>query len=177
MDSHFFSTNYHKVLEFLTDHPEREFMESEVREATGISRGGANAALRALVADGIIEQEKKGRLSLYRVDLANPIIRQVKVLITLSKLEDLWKSLEKLSEKIVLFGSAAAGTNAEDSDIDLFVLSDKLDAVRKMAQQSPAGMKVHLVVRKPLDYVASRKKDKVFYDEISRGIVLYEKRA
>lgn len=83
--------------------------------------------------------------------------------------------MEELSEKIVLFGSAAAGTNAEDSDIDLFVLSDKPDAVRRIAQRSTLG-KVHLVIRKPLDYVASKKKERISYDEISRGIVLFEKR-
>ena len=173
-DNQLFTTNYQKVLGFLVSHPSREYMESEVREATGVSRAGTNNALRALVADRFVELEKKGRLSLFTIDLQNPMIRQLKVLINLSEIDDLVSSLRKMSNKVVLFGSAASGTDAEDSDIDLFVLSDDPEHVRSAAAKHSGERHIHLVVRKPLDYIASKKKDHIFYDEVSHGIVVHE---
>ncbi|MHB8858653.1 MAG: nucleotidyltransferase domain-containing protein [Thermoleophilia bacterium] len=176
-DIQIFSTNYQKVLEFLATHPEREYTEREVQESTGISKAGANNSLRSLVSDGVVEIGKKGRLSLYHVDLNNPLIRQTKVMINILKMRELIVTLKSLCDKIVLFGSAASGTDSEDSDIDLFVMSNNPEAVRKAVQKNIAGHRLHLVVRKPLDYMASKKKDRIFYDEVSRGIVLYEKKS
>ena len=97
------------------------------------------------------------------------------MLINLSALDELVAALKDLSDKIVLFGSGATGTDSEDSDIDLFVLSDIPDAVRKTVEKKSGKRQIHLVVRKPLDYIATKKKEKLFYDEVSRGIVLHER--
>lgn len=170
-----FSTNYQKALKFLASHPGREFMESEVQAATGMSKAGTNQALRTLAANRLLEVEKKGRLSLFQADPNNPLIRQIKVLITLSIIDEFVASIKEMSDRIILFGSAASGMDAEESDIDLFVLTHDPEAVRKNVRKFLAEKKVHLVARKPLDYIAPKKKDKVFYDEVSHGIVLYER--
>jgi len=177
LENQIFSTNYQKVLKFLAAEAGQEYMEREISGAAGISKAGANIALRSLVADGLIEVEKKGRLSLYHADIQEPKIRQVKVLINLLEINDLVDSLSSMSEKIILFGSAATGTNAEDSDIDLFVLSNDPDAVRKVVINETAKRHIHLVVRTLLEFMASKKKDRIFFDEVSRGIVLYENQA
>ena len=176
-DLRLFHTNYQKALRFLASHPGREYMASEVRDATGVSKAGANNALRTLAADRLVQVQKKGRLSLFYVQPDNPLIRQVKVLINLLEIEDLAEALTEPSHKIIMFGSAAAGKDAEDSDIDLFVVSDAPESVRKLVDRHSGKRQIHLVLRKPLDYVASMKKDKVFFDEVSRGIVLYERMA
>lgn len=170
-----FYTNYQKALRFLAAHPGQEFMEREIQDAAGMSKAGANNALRSLVADLLVDVEKKGRLSLYHVDLNNPLIRQIKVLINLLEINELVASIKEMSDRIIIFGSAAAGTDFEESDIDLFVVSNKPEAVRESLKRNLIERRVHLVVRKPLDYVASKKKDKIFYDEVSRGIVLFDK--
>ncbi len=168
-----FFSNYQKVLRFLASHPDRDFMESEIRASIDISKAGANNALRALVADRLVEIEKKGRLSLYHASLKNPLIRQVKVLINLLEIDQFVAAIKEISDRIVLFGSAASGTDDENSDIDLFVLSDSPDRVRNAAQKHHGERQVHLVIRKPLEYIASRKKDSVFFEEVSRGIVVH----
>ena len=176
-NSMLFSTNYQKVLRLLALHPGRELMASEVRDATGISKAGAHNALRDLATDNLARVQRKGQLSLFHVEPDDPIIRQVKVLINLLEIKDLVESLKEKSHKIVIFGSAASGMDAEDSDIDLFVVSDKPDLVRKLVEKHAGKRHFHLVIRRPLDYVASMKKNKIFYDEVSRGIVLYERMA
>lgn len=172
-----FFTNYQKALKFLATHPAQEFMEREVQEATGMSKAGVNQSLRALALDGLVEVEKKGRLALYRVDLNNPLIRQIKVLANIMEIGPLVNSIKKVSEKIVLYGSASSGTDSEDSDIDLFVLSDRPEDIQKASIKSIHGRHVHIVVRKPLDYMASKQKDKIFYGEVSRGIIIYDRQS
>ena len=152
-------------------------MVSEVRYAIGVSKAGAHNALRDLAADHLIRVQKKGRLSLFHAAPDDALIRQVKVLINLLEIEDLIDSLKEQSHKIVMFGSAASGMDAEDSDIDLFVVSDTPDLIRNLVEKYASERPVHHVIRKPLDYVASMKKDKIFYDEVSRGIILHERLA
>ncbi len=172
----FFFTNYNKILGFLADHPSGEYTEREVKEATGVSRAGANFALKELVEDGLITAQKRGRMSFYSVSLENPLIRQIKVLINLMKIEPLILALKEISDKIVLFGSSATGTNIEESDIDLFVLTNDPKETLAKVREFELAEKIQLVAKKPIDYITLKKKDPVFYEEVSHGLTLWEKK-
>ena len=171
-----FSTTYQRVLKYLATHPSGEFTEKEIQEGISISRAGANFAIRSLVKDGLIEAGKKGKTAFYSANLKNPLIRQIKVLINLIETRPLILSLQKLSEKITLFGSTASGTNIEESDVDLFVLTDKPKEVLDIVNKSPLAEKIQVVIKKPMDYISMKKKDPVFYDEVSRGLTIWEKK-
>jgi len=43
------ATNPQKVLNFLLDHPEKEFVEKEIQKTVKISKSGTNYALRELL--------------------------------------------------------------------------------------------------------------------------------
>lgn len=174
--SRFFFTNYNKILAYLADHPSGEYTEREIKEATGVSRAGVNFALKELAEDGLIIAQKRGRMSFYSANLDNPLIRQIKVLINLMKIEPLILALKETSDKIILFGSSAAGTNIEESDIDLFVLTnDPREALAKV-QGFELAEKIQLVAKKPIDYITLKKKDPLFYEEVSHGLTLWEKK-
>lgn len=171
-----FYTNYQKILRYLVNHPRGEYIEKDIQNATSISKAGVNFALRDLTRDGLINAKKKGRMSLYSVSLDNPLIRQVKVLLNLIEIGPLVLSLQELSEKVVLFGSTSTGLNVEDSDIDIFVLTNEPNEVRDATRQSPLADRIQLVAMKPVDYAILNKKDKVFYEELSRGLTIWEKK-
>jgi len=172
----FFATNYNKILKYLADHPSGEYTEKEVREATGVSKSGVNLALRELSEDGLVVLQKRGKMSFYSVSLDNPLIRQIKVLINLMKIEPLISDLKGISDKIILFGSAGSGTNIEESDIDLFVLTnDPKEALAKVREFELAE-KIQLVAKKPIDYITLKKKDPIFYEEVTHGLTLWEKK-
>lgn len=172
----FFSTNYQKLLAYLADHPSGEYTEKETKEATGVSKSGVNFALRELAEDGLVILQKRGKMSFYSVSLENPLIRQIKVLINLIKINPLISDLKDISDKIVLFGSSATGTNIEESDIDLFVLTNNPKEALAKVRDFEFAEKLQLVAYKPIDYIALRKKDPLFYDEVSRGLLLWEKK-
>ena len=173
---HIFSTNYHKILEYLAEHPSGEYTEREIKEATGVSKSGVNFALRELAEDGLVILDKRGRMSFYSVSLENPLMRQVKVLINLAKIEPLILALREISQKIILFGSSATGNNIEESDIDLFVLTNIPKEALVVVREFEFAEKIQLIAKKPIDYITLKKKDPVFNEEVSRGLTLWEKK-
>jgi predicted nucleotidyltransferase len=82
------------------------------------------------------------------------------------------EELKELSDKIILFGSAKEGVNIKESDIDLFVITNSPEEVRKSVGENK---RIQLIVKKPLEFVELKSKEPEFYDEVSRGIVLWEK--
>lgn len=171
-----FFTNYQKILKYFAIHPSGEYIEKDIQKATAISKAGVNFALRALSKDGLVERKKRGKLAFYSINLENPLIRQIKVLLNLIEIDPLIHSIKDLSDKITLFGSASTGTNIEESDIDLFVLANKPNEILEIINKSDLAEKVQAVIKKPIDYLPLKKKDPVFYEEVSRGILIWEKK-
>lgn len=168
------ATSHQRVLSFLLDRPSRSFMEKEIVNATKVSKTAANEALKELAKDKLILREKKGRMSFYSVDLNDPIIRRLKSTENVSSLKPLIEQLKKISQKIILFGSFAEGTNTEESDIDLFVLTNQPELVQRIIQETSLAEKIKPVIKKPSEFIGFDKKKPLFYQEIEKGIILWE---
>lgn len=173
---YFSRTSHQKILTFLGEYAERSFYEKEIREAAKLSAGAANKALRELARDGYLLKEKKGRMCFYSVDISNPLIQRFKVLLNILRLSPLLERLKGSSRRIVLFGSAAEGTNTSESDIDLFILTDEADNVTRILEKSDLTEKIQSVIKTPLQFVEMETKDKVFYEQVIRGITLWEQK-
>jgi predicted nucleotidyltransferase len=76
---------------------------------------------------------------------------------------------------VILFGSAGRGENDADSDIDLFVLAGDPAVAREVLRPFVPKYRLQTVVVTPTDESGLKEKDKVFYEEVRRGIVLWEK--
>ncbi|MCK4352150.1 nucleotidyltransferase domain-containing protein [candidate division WOR-3 bacterium] len=169
----FDSTSAQQVFTFLCSRPHESFFEKEISDKTGLSRGATNIALRRLAEAGLIKKEKKGRMSFYSVTLSDPRVRGWKILNNILKIQPVVTKLRKWSEKITLFGSAAEGTNIPESDVDIFVLTPQPEIIKEYASKLK---NTQLIVKKPLEFAEMEKKDPIFYSEVSRGIVLWEKK-
>lgn len=168
------STNAQKVLDFLIQNPGRQFLANEIQKAARISRAGVNFSLRKLAKEKLVIREKKAKIYLYSVDHTDPVIKQLKVLKTVTFLGPLLCKVKKLSEKVILFGSCARGENISGSDIDLFVLTNSQEEVRGFIEKHNLNKKFQLVIRTPLKFVEMKNKEPVFFEEVSRGITLWE---
>ena len=164
-----------QILGFLCEHPNDSFYSSQIAQKTGLSIGGVNQTLRLLAKDNLLKAEKKGRMTFYQVDTSSPIIRQFKVFRTILSLDPLVKKLQPFAEKAVLFGSSAEGTNAEDSDIDLLVVSNQKEDVNNMFNKFRSGHKIQLILKSPQEYVSLEKKEPVFFAELEKGTSLWQK--
>jgi DNA-binding IclR family transcriptional regulator len=108
-----------RVLTYLADSPSQAFFENQIAQGSGVSIASAHYAVHALADEGLLRRESRGRRVAYAVDLAQPVARQWKVLLTLTRLEPLLLALRPVADRVMLFGSCASGADHEDSDIDL----------------------------------------------------------
>lgn len=169
------STAAQKVWDFLCRHPQEAFFSSEVAHLTLLSKGGVNQILRTMARQGLLQSEKRGRMIFYRVDPKSPLIKQFKVFRNVTLAEELTKKIKAFCEKIILFGSCAKGEDTPESDLDVFVVSREKEKIHRMVPVQKEGRDIQWVVKTPQEFIVLDKKELVFYEEIQRGIVLWEK--
>lgn len=175
------STNTQKVLKYLLLCPAKLCYEREVARSAKISYGSANYILNQLYKKGIAQKKNKGKMCFYSVDYSNPYIKEFKILNNLVLLEPLIEKLKSYSYKIVLYGSWADGTDTEDSDIDLFVISSDKDKVYSIVNKfsysnKMYNRKIQAVISSPTDLLNREKKEEVFFREIEKGKILWERK-
>jgi predicted nucleotidyltransferase len=168
------ATNPQKVLNFLIREPVKQFTANEIQAGTGISRAGINTALRKLANEKLIVREKKAKIYLYSVQTTNqPLIKQLKVMQNLLVLQPMINKLKTACEKIILYGSCARGEDTSASDIDLLIITNAPDDAKKIAGRMGLKKKVQLVFKSPLAFVEMEKKALEYFEELSRGLVLW----
>jgi len=169
-----FKTNPQKVIEYLIQKAGKEFLSKEIQIATKMSKAGANFALNDLAKTSLVNRQQKGNAYLYTINDENPVVKQLKVLRTIIDFMPLIKKLKQKTSKIILYGSSSRGEDTEDSDIDLFIVTNLTEEVEKIMQRKKYSKKIQPIIRKPLQYIEMEKTDPIFYQEIERGVVLWE---
>lgn len=172
----FSATNYLKILSFLVKNPGKEFLGSQIQKATSTSRAGVYIALRDLIKQKLVLKSQKGKFLIYSVAHDEPIIRQFKVLRNILLLRPVIERLKPISKKIILYGSAGRGEDDLNSDIDLFILSKEPQTTKEILSSIKIKRKIQAVVKSPSELADSKEKEKVFYEEIDRGITLWEEK-
>lgn len=168
-----FFTNAQKILAFMAGPLKPEYTERDILSGVKVSRPGVNLGLKELMDAGLVSRVKKGGTYFYTVEKQEPVIKQLKTVITVITLRDIIVKLRGLSEKVILFGSASRGENTGDSDIDLFVVSQNIQAVEKIV--SNEKINIQLIVKTPVRYAEQEKKEPDFSREVERGIILWQK--
>jgi predicted nucleotidyltransferase len=165
------------VLHFLLSNPMEQFHERAIVKRTGVSVGAVNQILRRFHRVGLVERDRRGKINLYRANLKNPVARQFKVLFNVFALNDLLDKIKHISERIVLFGSCAEGTDVKDSDIDLFILTSDAETVNREVRryEQEIDRTVSLIVVDPDELAKMKARDKPLYERISGGITLWER--
>ncbi len=163
-----------EILTFLARNPEKEFYLREIAKAIKKSTGGTHKALKSLRNIKLINVKKSGKNMYFTINQKNPSIKNYKIFITINELNTFVNSLREISEKIILFGSCAYGEDTIDSDIDLLILTKYKDKVNNTVRKGKLGRKIQAVVVDSAELIKLKEKDKAFYQEIKKGITLWE---
>ncbi len=169
-----FKTNSQKIIEYLIKKPGYKFLSKEIQIATRISKAGANFALLDLVKTRLINREKKGNVYLYTIDDEHPVVKQLKILQNIIDLIPLLHRMKHKANKIILYGSTSTGENTEESDIDLFVVTNQVEEIGRLIEKNSLRSKIQLIIRSSLQYTEMEKTDPHFYQQVERGIILWE---
>ena len=181
MNNHYEKHLYHftplKILSFLSLRPVETFSAKEIADWTSSSKGSTNQALRLLLKMEILSREKKGNLFLYRANFKSIVLKQFKIFENTMMIRELLKKIKPYCYKIVLFGSCVTGTNDFKSDIDLFINTNNPNSVQKFITKfNRSEPYINVAIFAPLEILKAQKKDKAFFEQIKKGITLWEGR-
>lgn len=161
------------ILKYFATHSGATLYESEIAKNTKVSIGSTNQSLKGLLKKEMVCLEKKGNMNFYRLNLDNPLVRQFKVTQTIAELNGLITKLKPLTKRVILFGSCAEGIDTQGSDIDLAVVSQEEEDVRKLIKKQKIVREIQILIFKSNDFLALSEKDKPLYERVQKGIVLW----
>jgi len=165
------------ILDLFLSDPMQEYHEREVVRRARVSKGSANRILRLLAGLDLLTRKRKGRMVFYKLNSEEAVARQFKVLVNVFELKRLVDQIKNDCRRIVLFGSCAEGVDAKDSDIDLLVLTSTKNSVRKRVSEfnRNRSRKITPIIVDPDGYMRLKREDRPLYENVARGIVLWEK--
>ncbi len=170
----FGATNSLKVLSFLAEHPGKEYLTSEIQKVILLSRAGIYFALKELARQKLVKETKRGRLIFYSILYDDSAIKQFKILKNVLALRPVVSKLKSSSRKIILYGSHSRGENDSSSDIDLFVLSKDPQVTKDTVSSIKSRQKIQAVITTSSELASFKEGEKVFMQEVERGITLWE---
>ena len=173
----FIRTVEQRILSLFVANPDKVFYSREISKKIKTSLGATSNALRLLEKNSVLTSEKKGKTSLYTLKLPNEYLERFKSLNTLLTLEPLVEKLKNISRRIILYGSYASGTFTSESDLDLFIVSEKREEVLKAITNFKANTAFDIkpVIKKQVEWMQFERSDAEFFGEVNQGITLWDK--
>lgn len=168
------STSTQKLLSFLSEEPGVYYTPVEVLKRTKMSRRSFFSSIKELLTAGYVLSDSRGRFVQYAADYKNPFIKQLKILKNIGALGKLLDELGLVSKKIILYGSAARGEDAAESDLDLFVITQNPGKAGVIIKNFKSGRNIHAVLKTPSEMPDFSEKENVFHAEVLKGIILME---
>jgi len=172
-----------ELLSVLALNPESSFNINELSRITGFSLRGVDRELKNLLSGGLLRREISGNQHRYQLDPACPIRKEVKGIIakTVGIADVLKKGLAQVRDEIHLafiYGSFASGEYGNESDVDLFIVSDisgvKLSELLGPLQEQ-LGRAINTSQFSLLEYQERKEKGDHFVNRVLDGpkVVLY----
>lgn len=152
------------------------------RVKQAIAYGSANRALNDLYLTGALRRRREGKMFFYSIDSSNVVAIEYKKLINLLLIEPLVEELQNVSNRIILYGSCAQGTDRSRSDLDLFVVSTSKKKAENIIHKFnfPLGFEdIHIqpIIKSPAELLKAGEAEEAFLEEVERGILLWERAA
>ncbi len=122
-----FAPNIPDVLATLVLSHEEAIHQSKIIQLSGLRMIQVQRALQRLYKEGLIEEYKQGNMVYYKLCENHPLLPDLKNIRykTILLAEPLKNALKACAEEInfaFIYGSFASGTEAAESDIDLFIV-------------------------------------------------------
>jgi predicted nucleotidyltransferase len=127
-----FTKTQQRVLGLLFGNPGRSFYSNEVVRLSGIGNGTVQRELASLVGSGLVTAGLIGNQKHYQANRAAPIFEELHgiALKTFGLADVLRARLETIAQNMTVafvYGSIAKGSDTASSDIDVMIVSDRLE--------------------------------------------------
>lgn len=137
-----FSSTQQRVLALLFGQPDRSFYATELIRMASAGSGAVQRELVKLEQSGLVTVRRVGSQKHYQANPASPLFEELRGIVwkTVGLAEPLREALKPLAEDILaafVYGSVAKRKDTARSDIDLLIVSDKLDYAAVYAALEP----------------------------------------
>ena len=166
-------SNMYKVLKVFLEKPLEGFGVRQISRKIKLGLPSVSRYLKDLLKEKLVVRKKRYNQELYFANREGRLFRYYKTFETIRVLEEsgLIDYLDKKLElpTIVLYGSHALGEDREDSDIDLFILSNLKEDLKLDDFESKIKKRLHMFIETKLD---NKKISNEFINNLCNGIVL-----
>jgi predicted nucleotidyltransferase len=121
-----------RVLGLLFGQPDRKYQGNELIRLAGSGTGAVHRVVTRLADVGLVAVERVGNQKYYRANRESPVFGELRGLVVKTAglampLRDALAPLAKSIDAAFVYGSLAKGTDRAGSDVDLMVISRKLE--------------------------------------------------
>lgn len=158
------------ILLFFIKNPSIEISQTGLIKKTKIAKATAVKWLDFLVKNAFLRYKKIGVTNLYKLNNDNLIVKQLKIINTLTYLQDL-NALKDKGIEIYIYGSSSRGEDTEKSDIDLLVIGDikRNEIINPIDNLSKKiNKKINFNIFKNIEWSMMQKKDKAYYERVEK---------
>ncbi|MCJ7443399.1 MAG: nucleotidyltransferase domain-containing protein [Methanotrichaceae archaeon] len=164
-----------KVVEYFLSHPSKEIYLKELARELEISPASAKAYCDDLLAEGLILENLRGNLRLFRSNRDDFAFKETMKAYHLIRIKHL--GIETLAENctsLAIYGSFAAGNFDEQSDLDLLVIGEESDVDRDriLDFQEAFGRDIQLTVLPYYKWETLKKDADKFAESVLRDHIL-----
>jgi len=166
--------NIIKILSFFFRNQTKEFSQIELLKKIKIAKATMIKWLSVLINEDILFMKKIGATNLYRLNNDETLVKQLKILFTLSELGVLKDLSKKYESDFYVYGSSARGENVEKSDIDLLIIGN-LDKSLVMKEIKDISERINGEIKPQIfskqDWSMMARKDPAFYERVEKDKV------
>ncbi|MEM2896821.1 MAG: nucleotidyltransferase domain-containing protein [Candidatus Bathyarchaeia archaeon] len=163
-----------EIIEFFIENQGEEFYQSEVSRKLRMSRNTVLKWLSVLSKKNFLNWRLSGKMKYFRLNAENVVVKQIKILMNVSKLFEVFKYTRSEGVEIYLYGSMARGEEDRESDADILIIGKiERKELIKMIEKARNTLKreVKPLVLTPLEYAELSRKDRILFENIERGKV------
>ncbi len=173
-----------KILNVLFNNPSKEFKEVSLIKSANTGKGSASDLINKLIKEKFVLSKRIGKTKIIKLNPSNESALLLKFSFDNKRLQKLPKdiiaSIELLRDKVkdnislmVVFGSYAAGTATEKSDIDILVATKNAKKIneKKKGIEELFGKKINLHIFNKKEIF--KQEDYFIRNILLKGIVIY----
>ena len=157
-----------KVLIFFMRNPSQKISYTNLRKNIKIAKATLTKNLGFLLKEEFIIQEIIGLSKIYKLNKENSLVKQLKVTDNLFLLNDIKDISSKNNVEIYLYGSAARGEDAEESDFDLLVIGKASKEEIFQNIKDSAARQIKIVIFTHVEWAKMSKNDPAFYERVEK---------
>lgn len=164
----------YEILLLLGRNPDKELFIREIARTLDRSAGGCHRALKDLEQLCLITARISGKNTYYQINNEDPSVKHYKIFSNILETKQLLTHVFPHTLKVILFGSLSKGTDTQDSDIDILIVTLEPKKINTLLKKLSPSRPLNPQVFTPTQLLGLKTTDKAFYNEIVQGVVIWE---